>query len=155
MKRPGLKKTGFITFALLLFLGLKVKGQETGPHFLLPGISQTSLFNPAHINETDKLVLGVPFFSGIYGNWNANVPVNSFFFDGFSYSFKKLYNELAPQGKIDASARASVFLPASIITISPSAYRFLKDLFLLQVSTATLSNLFAMVQWPITAQTNI
>ena len=109
MKRPELKRAGIIVIVLFLSFCQNLKGQETGPHFLLPGISQTSLFNPAHINETDKLVLGVPLFSGIYGNWNANVPVNSFFFDGFSYSFSKLYNELAPQGKVDASARASVF----------------------------------------------
>lgn len=109
MKRPGLKNAGIIGVLVFLSFAIKMEGQEAGPHFLLPGVSQTSLFNPAQINETDKLVLGMPLFSGFYGNWNANVPINSFFFDGFSYSFKKLYNELAPQGKADVSARASVF----------------------------------------------
>ena len=100
-----------IIVGVLFFLASALSGfsQETAPYYLLPAVSQKSFFNPAVQNESEKLLIGLPFVSGISGNWNANVPFDALFSEGFSYSFERFYNELMPQGKANASGRISMF----------------------------------------------
>lgn len=95
----------------LFFLANALSGitQETAPYYLLPEVSQQSFSNPAARNKSEKLVVGLPFVSGISGNWKANVSFGALFSEGFSYSFERLYNELDPVGKANASARLGMF----------------------------------------------
>ena len=96
-------------FCFFLVIAFKGKTQGTSSLFLLPGIPQSSVFNPALQNKNDKLVIGLPFLSGINGAWNANVPFNALFSKGFSYNVGRLYDELKPLGEANASGRLSMF----------------------------------------------
>ena len=96
-------------FFFFLVIAFKGKTQETSSLFLLPGVPQSSVFNPALQNKNDKLVIGLPFLSGINGIWNANVPFNALFSKGFSYNVGRLYDELKPLGEANASGRLSMF----------------------------------------------
>lgn len=89
--------------------GFFASGQETGTLFFLPGISQTSLENPAFRTDSEKLVFGIPFFSGISGQWNSSVPLNSLFYKGFDYSIHSLYDALDEKGKLQLSAGVTIF----------------------------------------------
>ncbi len=102
-----MKFIGWIFFFLMI--AFKGKSQETSPLFLLPGVSQSSVFNPALQNKNDKLVVGLPFLSGIYGTWNANAPFDALFSKGFSYNVSRFYDALEPLGKASASGRISLF----------------------------------------------
>ncbi|MFW5773812.1 MAG: DUF5723 family protein [Tangfeifania sp.] len=97
---------GFCFFLMITFGG---NSQETSSLFLLPGVSQSSVFNPALQNGNDKLIIGLPVLSGISGTWNANSPFDALFSKGFSYNVGRLYNELEPRGKANASGRVSMF----------------------------------------------
>lgn len=99
------------TAALVVFwfAVLKISAQESASLYYLPGISQASMENPAIQNQADKLVIGMPFFSGISGQWNSSVPLNALFSKGFSYSFHRLYDSLGEEGEIQASAGATLF----------------------------------------------
>ncbi len=90
-------------------LAFCVQAQDAASLYFLPHVSQSSLDNPAIQNLSGKLVVGVPFLSGISGSWNANVPFNALFFNGFDYSFHKLYNSLEDEGQARASAGVAVF----------------------------------------------
>ena len=92
-----------------LALASSVRAQDAASLYFLPHVSQSSLDNPAIQNTSGKLVIGVPFLSGISGNWNANVPFNALFFNGFDYSFHKLYNSLENEGHARASAGVAMF----------------------------------------------
>lgn len=85
------------------------RAQETASLYYLPGISQASMENPAIQNEAEKLVIGMPFFSGISGQWNSSVPLDALFSKGFSYSFHRLYDALDEKGEVQTSAGAAVF----------------------------------------------
>jgi len=86
------------------------KAQETDQLFLLPGISQSSILNPAIQNKSEKLVIGVPFLSGANFSWNSNFPLDALFSNGlWNYSFHDFYNNLPPNGEVQASVRASMF----------------------------------------------
>jgi hypothetical protein len=97
---------GFLFFLASARFGIS---QETSPYYLLPEVSQQSFSNPAVQNESEKLVIGLPFVSGISGNWNANVPFDALFSKDFSYSFERFYNELESQGKFNSLGRIPIF----------------------------------------------
>jgi len=105
------KKQILYTLSFLFFMTKTYSGisQEMGTYYLLPGVSQQSFSNPAIQNKNDKLIVGIPFFAGISGTWNANVPFDALFSKGFSYSFERFYNELEPQGNANASGRITMF----------------------------------------------
>lgn len=94
-----------------LFWGIVVgtSGQESGSLYYLPGIQQWSLENPAMQNQPGQLVIGMPFLSGISGQWGSSVPINSLFSKGFDYSFSRFYDALGEEGEIQASAGAVLF----------------------------------------------
>ncbi len=87
----------------------EASAQESASLYYLPGISQASLENPAIQNQSGKLVIGMPFLSGISGQWNSSVPLNALFSKGFSYSFHRFYDSLDEKGQIQASAGATMF----------------------------------------------
>jgi hypothetical protein len=98
-------------FSVFLF-GFMISGassQESASLYFLPGISQVSMENPAIQNQSKKLVIGMPFLSGISGQLNSSVPLNALFSKGFSYSFHRLYDSLGEKGQIQASASATLF----------------------------------------------
>jgi len=101
-----LKLFSVCLFWIMLF---EASGQESTSLYYLPGISQASMENPAIQNESEKLVIGIPFLSGISGQWNSSVPLNALFSKGFSYSFHRFYDVLDEKGKVQASAGAAVF----------------------------------------------
>jgi hypothetical protein len=94
---------------LFWFVVFEVSAQESASLYYLPGISQTSMENPAFQSQSGKLVIGMPFLSGISGQWNSSVPLNALFSKGFSYSFHRLYDSLDEKGEVQASAGAAVF----------------------------------------------
>ena len=96
-------------FCFFLLITISGKSQETSSLFLLSGVPQSSVFNPALQNENDKLVIGVPFLSGLSGSWNANSPFDALFSKGFSYNVGRLYDELKPRGEANASGQLSMF----------------------------------------------
>lgn len=104
----GFRKVYFLTFFVLL-VAWESRSQEAGAHYLLPGITQSSLFNPALQNRTDKLIIGIPFFSGIFGDWSSSVPVNSLFTEGFNYNIQRFYDALDEKGEGQALAGISLF----------------------------------------------
>jgi len=109
MAKGVIKRIILILFTCPVVLIAGVSAQELLPSLLMPGIPQTTLFNPAYQNESEKLIIGIPVLSGIYGSYNGNVTFNSLFSNGFDYSFQRLYNTLDKEGKLEASAGVSMF----------------------------------------------
>ncbi len=107
-KMESILKTVTVVVILMAFVP-GINAQEDATLFFLPGISQSSLSNPAIQNRTDKLVVGIPFISGTGARWNASVPLNALFYDGFEYDVKRLYEALDETGTANASARLSMF----------------------------------------------
>lgn len=83
--------------------------QEVIPSYLLPDIPQSTLYNPAYQNKTEKLVVGIPVLSGIYGIAKSNVPFNSLFFNNFNYDLNNFYNILDERGAAKAATGISLF----------------------------------------------
>ncbi len=104
----GIQKSSLlIVFAGMVSYG--IGAQEKGGDFLLPEVFSASVFNPAHQNKTGHLVIGVPFLSGISGDWHSSVPLNTLFSEGFHYSFQRFYDALDPVGDTRASASINLF----------------------------------------------
>jgi hypothetical protein len=105
-----MRKTG-LTFILVwsLFNFSAVKSQETSSLFFIPGVPQASFENPAFQNQTGKLAIGIPILSGIYANWNSNVPFNALFSEEFTYSVNRLYNAIEQNGKVQSGTKFSIF----------------------------------------------
>ncbi|MDD4108041.1 MAG: DUF5723 family protein [Prolixibacteraceae bacterium] len=104
-----IRKTDLILIFFIFSILNNAPAQETGSLNFLPGISQSSLLNPAYQNKDDKLVIGIPLLSGIYGNWNFDVPLNTLFSKNFDYNLNNFYNALPEIGKINTSAGISLF----------------------------------------------
>ena len=103
------KKAGFVFILFIMSAYSIVMAQETSSLYLLSDIPQASFENPAIQNKTGKLVIGLPFLSGTYADWNASVPFNSLFSEGFSYSFHRFYDSLDDKGNAWAGAGISMF----------------------------------------------
>ncbi|SHF45321.1 hypothetical protein SAMN05444274_105281 [Mariniphaga anaerophila] len=101
-----------------LFFG--ASAQESGSLYYLPGIPQTSKENPAFQSQAGKLVIGIPFLSGVSAQWNSSVPLNSLFSKGFSYSFHRFYDALDETGHFQSSAGAAVFF----VSLKRNEYSF-------------------------------
>jgi hypothetical protein len=99
----------FYAVFIFWFAFFGARAQEWASLYYLPGISQASMENPAIQNESEKLVIGMPFLSGIFGQWNSSVPLDALFSKGFSYSFSRFYDALDEKGEVQASAGAAVF----------------------------------------------
>jgi hypothetical protein len=110
MAFSAFKTTGIIIITVTWFTFTTcVNAQEITSSYLLPGIPQNSLLNPAFQNISDNLIIGIPLISGIQVSSNANITFSSLFSEGFTYSLERLYNSLENQGKISASADISMF----------------------------------------------
>ncbi len=83
--------------------------QETIPYYLLPDIPQSTLYNPAYQNKTEKLVIGIPVLSGVHGTVEMNVPFNSLFSKGFSYDLNSFYNAMDKRGIAKGAAGITLF----------------------------------------------
>lgn len=92
-----------------------VLAQEASLLFRLPDIPQSSLENPAVQNSTGRLVIGIPLLSGIYGSWDSNLPFNSLFSEGFSYSFYRFYDSIEEQGRAWTGAGMTMFFASLVI----------------------------------------
>ncbi len=92
----------------MLIASLRVAAQESPSTYFLTDIPQAVHTNPAIGNKTGKMVVSVPFLSGISTRWTASVPLNALFYEGFSYSFDRLYRALDASGKINSTAGASL-----------------------------------------------
>jgi hypothetical protein len=99
----------FYSVFIFWFTVFGARAQESVSLYYLPGISQASVENPAIQNESEKLVIGMPFLSGISGQWNSSVPLDALFYKDFSYSFHRFYDALDEKGEVQASAGAAVF----------------------------------------------
>lgn len=79
-------------------LGKQVQSQNGNPLQFIPEVSQSALSNPAFLNKTDKLVVGLPLISGAWMDWNANFSLDYIFSNNFIYSFDNFYRELGEPG---------------------------------------------------------
>ncbi|WP_340111693.1 DUF5723 family protein [Maribellus mangrovi] len=104
MKKAS-KSLILIVLSILAFV-IPGKSQDGNPLQFLPGVSQSSLFNPAHQNKTEKLVIGIPLISGSTFDWKANFSIDYIFSKNFAYSFANFYNELGEPG--DAVANLEI-----------------------------------------------
>ncbi len=96
--------------AFLMPLTPEINARDGAALYFLQSISQSSLSNPAVQSRTaNKLVIGIPLISGATVDWNANIPLNALFYDGFEYDVKRLYEALDETGKVNASAGISMF----------------------------------------------
>jgi hypothetical protein len=105
----GIKKAGLMYTVFLMLMHFGITAQETSALHFLSGIHQSSIENPAIQNSTGKLVIGLPFLSGVYADWNASVPFNALFSEGFNYSFHRFYDSLDDQGDAWSGAGISMF----------------------------------------------
>ena len=83
--------------AVLAFF-TKGESQDGNPLQFLRTVSQSSTYNPAFQNRSEKLVIGLPLISGFYFDWNSNFSTDYFFYNGFDYSFARFYNALDEPG---------------------------------------------------------
>jgi len=104
-----IKKAGFALVVFCLSIPAGMMAQETSVLYNFSGLPQSAFVNPAIQNTTGRLVIGMPVFSGVYGDWNSSVPLNSLFSRGFSYSFSRFYNALGEQGSARVNAGVTVF----------------------------------------------
>jgi hypothetical protein len=74
------------------------KSQDGNPLQFLSSVSQSSLFNPAHQNETEKLVIGIPLITLNSFDWKANFSIDYLFSSNFAYNLENFYNELDEPG---------------------------------------------------------
>lgn len=97
-------------FAILVgvLLCLSSKAQNGNPMQFLSEVSQSAQVNPAFQNQTDKLVIGLPFLSGASLKWKANFSPNYIFSENFSYSFDRFYRTLGEPGDVDSEATLPV-----------------------------------------------
>ena len=109
MKRTK-QKILILLLGVFLVVGLQLKAQETGPYHLLPAVSQSSFLNPAIQNETNKLVISVPFLSGTSLAYNPNFPLDALFSQGlWNYNFFDFYDNLPAFGEGQASMQFTMF----------------------------------------------
>ena len=80
--------------------------QNGNPLQFLSDVAQSSQVNPAFQNTTEKIVVGIPFLSGLGVNWDANFSVNDFSTDDFSFDYEHFYNSLDADGESFALAKA-------------------------------------------------
>lgn len=92
----------------ILVACMQVTAQENASLYYLSNIPQAVHSNPAIRDKTEKMVVSIPFLSGISTQWTASVPLNALFYEGFSYSFHRLYNALDATGKISSAAGTSL-----------------------------------------------
>ena len=102
MENSGLKK--IFLFVLLACICLPALSQDGNPLSFLNGVSQSSKVNPAFQNKTEKLVLGLPFISGLNLNWKANFAMEYFTSDQFDFDFQKFYDSLNEPGNAFSTA---------------------------------------------------
>jgi len=111
-----------LVLVLISILCLCILGhaQDSNPLKFLPGVSQSSLYNPAQQNETDKLVVGLPLISGTSFNWKSNFAIDYIFSTNFSYSFNHFYHELGEPG----DAIATVNVPLIYLSLRKEQHNF-------------------------------
>ena len=91
------KKLLISTIAILALFSSGMS-QDGNPLQFLNSVSQSAFHNPAVQNQTEKLVVGLPFISGVYFDWKSNFAMDYIFSRNFSYSFDKFYNKLGEPG---------------------------------------------------------
>lgn len=101
MNQSG-KKLLLYTLAVFAFFS-RGMAQDGNPLQFLRAVSQSSNYNPAIQNHSEKLVLGLPLISGFYFDWNSNFSTDYFFYNGFDYSFSRFYNALNEPGETTAT----------------------------------------------------
>ena len=117
--KAGEKKIVLVLISILC-LWISGSAQDSNPLKFLPGVSQSSFYNPAQQNETEKLVLGLPFISGTSFNWKSNFAIDYIFYGNFSYSFDRFYHELGEPG----DAFATVTIPMVYLSWRKEQHNF-------------------------------
>ncbi len=69
-----------------------------GMQFLSNVNQQASTSNPAWQNQSDELVIGLPIFSGINFQWNANFTIKNTLGNNFSPDYGEFYDALNEDG---------------------------------------------------------
>ena len=118
MKKPGTKLLASI-FIIVVFFS-KGFSQDGNPLQFLSNVSQSSLFNPAIQNKSEKLVVGLPFISGVNFDWKSNFSMDYIFYQNFSYSFNRFFTELGKPG----DAISSVNFPFIYLSLRQDQHNF-------------------------------
>lgn len=103
------KIINIILLLCLLQTTNKALAQDGNPLQYLSRVSQSSRYNPAYQNKTDKLIIGLPLFSGNSFEWDANFSSDYIFTNGFSYSFEKFYQRLNEPGDAITTLTIPIF----------------------------------------------
>ncbi|HZH72990.1 MAG TPA: DUF5723 family protein [Mariniphaga sp.] len=107
-KQP--KINALIIVLLFSVSSLVTKGQEFSALNFLPNIPQTLSGNPAKQTQTGKLVIGIPFLSGISLSANSNLAYDHLFDEDGKYDILRLNQHLEENGNIQADAIITLFL---------------------------------------------
>ncbi|WP_167604648.1 DUF5723 family protein [Maribellus sediminis] len=95
--KQAIKSLLLILISILTF-AVPCKSQDGNPLQFLPGVSQSSFFDPAHQNESKKLIIGFPLISGASFDWKSNFSLDYIFSKNFTYSLGNFYDELGEPG---------------------------------------------------------
>lgn len=117
--KAGEKKIVLILISILC-LSILGRAQDSNPLNFMPGVSQSSLYNPARQNETEKLVVGLPLLSGSSFNWKSNFSIDYIFSGNFAYSFDRFYQELGEPG----DAIATMSIPIVYLSLRKDRHNF-------------------------------
>lgn len=118
MKKPGTKLLASI-FIIVIFFS-KGFSQDGNPLQFLSNVSQSAQFNPAIQNKSEKLVVGLPFISGIDFDWKSNFSPDYIFYQNFNYSFNRFFTELGKPG----DAISSVSFPFIYLSLRQDQHNF-------------------------------
>lgn len=83
--------------------------QEGNVLQFIRSVSQSASANPAYQNEDERIVIGLPFLSGLSLDWKANFAPDYVFSSHFSYSFDRFFNELGKPGDAFPAGTVPVF----------------------------------------------
>ncbi|MCE4566635.1 hypothetical protein INQ51_20105 [Maribellus sp. CM-23] len=98
-----------IILIILLSGSITSWSQEGNALQFIRSVSQSANTNPAYQNEDERMVIGLPFLSGLTLDWKANFAPDYIFAKRFSYSFDRFFNELGEPGDAFPSATVPVF----------------------------------------------
>lgn len=106
----SLKYNVGVWFFLIYLLCFQSTGFSQENLFFSNGLSQSSLSNPAIQNKDEKLVIGVPFLSGINVDISSEFAFNYLFSNDLqSYSLEKFYTKLGQYSKAYIRASELIF----------------------------------------------
>lgn len=96
---------------ILIGLSFSALSQSGNPMQFMSDVSQSSRTNPSYQNKSEKLVVGLPFISGMSLNYNSSFEIGEL----ISNDFGDFYNNLTQPGKTFLTANIPIFFASKRI----------------------------------------